>query len=147
MGLEKIAEDVLISFLSTAGEVKDFALEQAPLVVQEFITYNIARGVISLVLSIILFIAGGVLLAKLPKNKLEGILPNRQYEGGVPYIICKSALLVVALSLVIGGFESAKWSGGVVLKATLAPRVFILEKVSDLVHKPESSLQEAGKHR
>lgn len=105
----------LISYIQTgAKQAGDFVVEQTPLLVQEILTYNgIISGGLSL-LGVVLFIVGVIVVFKSKWD--EPRLTN------IPFVI-----LAVISQVVF-------WENiGTFLKITFAPRLYLIEYVSELI--------------
>lgn len=105
---------------------KDFAIEQVPDVIKQLIIYNISIRIVWVVVAIAAMIAlwrwGGKMLA------LHKAQTNPYYDGGF------MALTVVFRGLgVIGGGAILLKNLLVLLKLTLAPKVWLLEYAAQLV--------------
>jgi hypothetical protein len=112
---------------SKTGIVKavDFAQEQAPLVVQEFLTWKFAQATIWTVVSVIGLIVLGYIIKKC-YDWLE------ESSGGsiVGVIFGKVFFVMVVFMGLIPNVEQ-------MVKVKVAPRVYIIEWVSDQVNPPK----------
>ncbi len=104
----------------SAGQVTDFAIEQTPLVIQEFLAWQIACGTLAIIVSVIGIVVG-IVACRLVLRKVE--TPDEKAFG---------CFLVAAVTIVPFGILGGTSIAGVT-KAVVAPRVVVLEKISDLV--------------
>lgn len=112
---------------SKAGIVKavDFAQEQAPMVVQEFLTWKFAHSVIWTIVGVIALIALVVAFLKFKKLARDSD-SGGDIIGFFGMVGCVIAFLCVCGSNVIPNVEQ-------MVKVKVAPRVYIIEWVSDQV--------------
>jgi hypothetical protein len=113
---------------SKAGIVKavDFAQEQAPMVVQEFLTWKFAQSVIWTVVGVIALVVLTVIFLKLKKLAVENANTGLDVLGFFGMVICIITFLCVCGGCVIPNVEQ-------MVKVKVAPRVYIIEWVSDQV--------------
>jgi hypothetical protein len=111
---------------SKAGIVKavDFAQEQAPMVVQEFLTWKFAQSVIWTTVCVISLVALVVFFLKC--KKLAESDSSEDVIGFFGVIVCIIAFICVCAYGVIPNVEQ-------MVKVKVAPRVYIIEWVSDQV--------------
>lgn len=113
---------------SKVGIVKavDFAQEQAPLVVQEFLAWKFAQAAIwTIIATIGLLIIGYIIKKCFSKSWLDDS-DGLSVEGAVIATVIFLSLLFVKF---VPNVEQ-------MVKVKVAPRVFIIEWVSDQVQKP-----------
>ena len=104
----------------SAGQVTDFAIEQTPLVIQEFLAWHIAGGVLAIIVSVIGIVVGIVACRLVLRNMAEG------QDKALAFML--AGVMTFLPFSIIGCINVAK-----VTKAIVAPRVVVLEKISDLV--------------
>jgi hypothetical protein len=111
---------------SKAGIVKavDFAQEQAPMVVQEFLTWKFAQSVIWTTVGVISLVALVVIFLKC--KKLAESDSSEDVIGAFGVIVCIIAFMCVCAYGVIPNVEQ-------MVKVKVAPRVYIIEWVGDQV--------------
>ena len=112
---------------SKTGIVKavEFAQEQSPMVVQEFLMWKFAQSVIWVIVGVIAIGALGFLIKKCVSK-----LKNSKSDEDQIY------LLPIAISVVISVvicFANIVPNVGQIVKVKVAPRVFMIEWVSDQV--------------
>jgi hypothetical protein len=116
---------------SKTGIVKavDFAQEQAPLVVQEFLTWKFAQSVIYVIIALISI---GVLAWIFAQSRKWASENNDGSEifGWFGMSISLFASVAVVFSVLVPNVEQ-------MVKVKVAPRVFIIEWVSDQVNPPK----------
>ena len=112
---------------SKTGIVKavDFAQEQAPLVVQEFLQWKFAQGVIWATVAVIALVALGIVFYKCKKIFSEN--SDGSEIGGVFGMMISALIFCV----VIG--EGLLPNVEQMVKVKVAPRVYMIEWVSDQV--------------
>jgi len=101
----------------------NFAQEQAPLVVKEFLMWHMARAIMYIVAWLLVAIACYFTARWIRKNV---IADNEFSEGWIPCII----LRVVALGVIIFGIGNQAMT---VTKIAIAPKVYIIEYVVDTI--------------
>lgn len=114
---------------SKTGIVKavDFAQEQAPLVVQEFLSWKFANAFIWTIVAAI-----SIITLLVVAYKCKNWLNKEEYidDEAFPFIIMVACLFV---SIAVA-FEGLVPSIEQMVKVKVAPRVFIIEWVSDQIH-------------
>ena len=116
----------IMDFLETGVKsATEFTVEQTPLLVQEIITWHITMGILSIVgfllISVISFFFFGWLIKKVCDSD------NEDESGG--YIF----LILVNSTLFVSSFVSVVTYCIPALKAWIAPRLFLIEYVSNLI--------------
>jgi uncharacterized membrane protein YraQ (UPF0718 family) len=108
---------------SKTGIVKavEFAQEQSPMVVQEFLMWKFAQSVIWVIVGVI---ALGV-LSYLFKKCVDW-LPESEGESIIPGFFCVIMIVLVCCMTVVPNIEQ-------MVKVKVAPRVFMIEWVSSQV--------------
>jgi uncharacterized membrane protein YraQ (UPF0718 family) len=108
---------------SKTGIVKavEFAQEQSPMVVQEFLMWKFAQSVIWVIVGVI---ALGV-LSYLFKKCVDW-LPESEGESIIPGFFCVLMIVLVCCMTVVPNIEQ-------MVKVKVAPRVFMIEWVSSQV--------------
>jgi hypothetical protein len=97
----------------------DFAMEQAPIVVQEFLSWKMGDEIFYSIGVIILL--GAIIWLKKKLEKLES------YE---PEVVIYSLTLVLCIGLAVASMIPIKDNIETIIKIKLAPRVYILEYVT-----------------
>ncbi len=125
---EQIQQEILKylqAFQSGVEKAGTFTAEQAPLVVQEFIQWQIWGNLLEvLYFGLGLFICYKLFL-KLKKDLLEFVVKNKYSSGAeVLYV----PLTIVALIFAMFFFYALSSAA----KALVAPRVVVIEKISEL---------------
>lgn len=120
----------------TAKQTGNFVAEQTPLLIREILTYNFWWSFAWFALGCILFLyfcncAYQIFFGKISKEKWEvakssySSSPTREGLQGVAYIVSGIISLVVSLILMANNLV---W-----IKVWLAPRVFLIEYVKDII--------------
>lgn len=137
--LNEMVIDILRSGKATAGEIYsasktalgkavDFTMEQAPLVVKEFLAWRLARAImtflIGLIVVVFLFYCS-VRCGIMSKNVDKYCKDDREVATGFKWIWRILALIVLMVNLSVNGMD--------ILKITIAPRVYMIEYVVDTV--------------
>lgn len=120
--MDERLKEVLDDILSGIKQAGDFVLEQAPMVVQEFIRWEI----ISNAIGGILLIVGTSLLTYLVIRKIEKGIKDNEIEEEIRVFYLFILLVLFPIFL---GIEMSMDS----VKAYVAPRVVVLEKFSNLL--------------
>lgn len=115
---------------SKTGIVKavDFAQEQAPLVVQEFLTWKFSQSVIYTIVALISIGVLGWIFTRARKWASENN-DGSEIFGWFGMVGSLIAILSVVFSTLIPNVEQ-------MVKVKVAPRVFIIEWVSDQINPP-----------
>lgn len=110
---------------SKVGIVKavDFAQEQAPLVVQEFLKWKFAEATIAVIMCIVAFVVMGFFIRKCFTNPWPNKSDGFSIMGGV---ILSFIVFMMATKIFIPNVNQ-------MVKVKVAPRVYIIEWVSDQV--------------
>jgi uncharacterized membrane protein YedE/YeeE len=114
------ALDALNQILVDAASIREFAIEQAPQVVQELLKYSMFMAWLSVLVSIFVFLFAIVGIKKsIP-------MVDEDYEVAIPLMLL-SGLMVAAgfIALCIHTTEA--------VKVTIAPRVWLIEYAADLI--------------
>jgi hypothetical protein len=101
----------------------DFAMEQAPIVVQEFISWKMGDAIFNCIFYSIgvIILLGAIIWLKKKLEKLES------YE---PEVVIYSLTLVLCIGLAVASMIPIKDNIETIIKIKLAPRVYILEYVT-----------------
>lgn len=125
--LEKRLEKYLETLESTITQASDFAIEQTPLVVQEYLSWIFWSNIFLFALNIIIIIFCIFLMFKLrfvmAKNMDTDIAVGFQ-------ILC---FIMSSVGIILGFIFSAV-SLYYAIKVAVAPRVVLLEKISELIN-------------
>ena len=116
--------EALRAFVENAAQAKDFALEQAPDVIQQLIAYNIASATVGAVGGAVLFWFS---LGWFKKCRLLVASNNGSDELSGTFG-CIGSVIVAALS-----FAWTYDAANLLLKLVFAPKVFLLEYAANLV--------------
>lgn len=105
----------------------DFTVEQAPLVVQDIITWGIVSSLITVALLILLIVVSRFLIKKLVAIVVEGVQEEDKKFAAVAIwgIYCVLAAIPTTISIQ----ESLTAA-----KAYFAPRLYVLEEIKDFVN-------------
>lgn len=123
-GVKEVGHDVYGASKLTIIKSVDFVTEQAPLVVQEFCTYNFLEAIVNLTfLSIVI----GFLLYFLYKSykyltEKDGSDDN--FFGGILLIIVLSTITIPTVLVAGKNLKAA-------IKIKVAPRVYVIDYVTD----------------
>ena len=122
-GVKETGSELYAAGKAGVAQAVDFALQQAPLVVQEFLSWKMSEAIINLIFfgvgTVILFFCLVFLLKKAKKNiENDAIVPI--FFGTLFTVITLIALL-----------NNIKKDIQTVVKIKLAPRVYIIEYVTN----------------
>lgn len=127
-----LSNEVITELLETVRDTKDFAVEHAPDVVQQMVMYYVIIGW-SATLSFLLLTAVVVKFAHCAEKKLKLHNEKKSASGlwidpSLPFAPWVFAIIVVLFtSLGITHYAS------IAIKATFAPKWFIVEKLMELI--------------
>ena len=112
---------------SKTGIVKavEFAQEQSPMVVQEFLLWKFAQSVIWVIVGVIAIGVLGFLIKKCV-SKLKNSKSDEDQIYVLPIIISVVLSVVICFANIVPNVEQ-------IVKVKVAPRVFMIEWVSDQV--------------
>ena len=121
-GVKETGSELYAAGKAGVAQAVDFALQQAPLVVQEFLSWKMSEAIINLIFfgigTVIMLFCLGFLLKKGKKNiENDAIVP----------IFFGTAFTVITL---IALLNNIKKDIQTVVKIKLAPRVYIIEYVT-----------------
>ena len=121
-GVKETGSELYAAGKAGVAQAVDFALQQAPLVVQEFLSWKMSEAIINLIFfgvgTVILLFCLGFLLKKAKKNiENDAIVPI--FFGTLFTVITLIALL-----------NNIKKDIQTIVKIKLAPRVYIIEYVT-----------------
>jgi hypothetical protein len=120
--IEKQIVSLIEAAKQTGNDAASFIAQQAPDVIAQLIRWKIGEGIIGVVIGVALMWAA---------LKLFRLTWKKQQEGDIDEIVWAPAGIAVAV-MCIGGFALAYDGVTQTAKATLAPKVLILETVADL---------------
>lgn len=119
---KKALNDFILEVIEGARTATNFAIEQTPLLVQEWIHWHISLAIFTFVVVLFAILTGALLMRAATKKSWGEGVPFAQGLGGV----------LIFFFLLVG---SPGW-GPVILygvKAYVAPRVFLVETLIHLV--------------
>lgn len=129
----------LEGMIDTLASGKEFVLEQAPLICQEYITYTLIDAIVSMAIQLVVIIALGVLVSRNIKAGKKDKWKSPQYTG---IAVFGSIFLVLSVAIAIGGTEgtglTAEPAYKRAVKAKVAPRVLLLEKAAEMLKSDRS---------
>lgn len=124
--LEPYVKKLLDSGIKTAEEVASFIEKQTPELSREMITWGAISESVLPILGL-LIIAGSVYLhAKFSQHATPGYYDCGEYESHPPIILGVGALMLI-------GFLTFAFNIMNVVYPLVAPRLYILEKISNLI--------------
>lgn len=120
---EKLVNSALEKAMELFTATVDFTKEQVPLVVQEYLTYSLYSSSITFIYSFITVVASiiGVIWA----------YPRIQSKNTDVFVTASIALVASIISGSIGVSNTME-NADKLLKIKFAPRIFLLEKASEL---------------
>jgi FtsH-binding integral membrane protein len=121
-GVKETGSELYAAGKAGVAQAVDFALQQAPLVVQEFLSWKMSEAIINL----IFFGIGTVIMLFCLVFLLKKAKKNIDNDGIVP-IFFGTCFTVIVLIALLG---SIKKEIQTVVKIKLAPRVYIIEYVT-----------------
>lgn len=123
-------ETFVQKILSLAESSTDFAVEQIPLVVQEWLTWMAVEHAMWVVFQLSIPVAAYLLVGKVGR-----IIYEEEDETKDAEILAITRVIRIVAAAVLGTMFglAAMWNLTVVVKVWLAPRVVVLEKFADLV--------------
>lgn len=121
-GVKETGSELYAAGKAGVAQAVDFALQQAPLVVQEFLSWKMSEAIINLIFfgvaTVILLFCLGFLLKKAKKNiENDAIVP----------IFFGTVFTVIALIFLLRNIKNDIQT---IAKIKLAPRVYIIEYVT-----------------
>lgn len=120
----------ILTFLNDGmRSATDWTLQQAPLVAQELIHYTIVVGIIAVVIAAVLVVIFALLYAIAMVDAWRSE-KRGEIEAFVPVVVMCGGVFVLA-TLVTCGIASDYV--GPAIKAKVAPRVFLLDYVRDII--------------
>jgi hypothetical protein len=142
---KELLNDSLRVLLNTFKESKDFVLEQAPDIVQQLIMYTIVERLVLVILGIIILSILPIILWKIyVKYNKDVIDAIKEIETNTAPRYVLSSAKVDPFEYVVTGVLSSLFVGfpgfflisnnlQTLLKAWIAPKIFIIEYISDLL--------------
>ena len=122
-GVKETGSELYAAGKAGVAQAVDFALQQAPLVVQEFLSWKMSEAIINLIFfgigTVIMLFCLGFLLKKGKKN-----IEN---DAIVPIFFGTAFTVIVLIALL----NNIKKDIQTVVKIKLAPRVYIIEYVTN----------------
>jgi hypothetical protein len=122
-GVKETGSELYAAGKAGVAQAVDFALQQAPLVVQEFLSWKMSEAIINL----IFFGIGAVILLFCLIYLLKKAKKHIEDEAIVP-IFFGISFTVISLIALLGYMKKDIQT---VVKIKLAPRVYIIEYVTD----------------
>ena len=121
MGIDNDTVDQFLSSMAeTLKNAKDFALEQLPIVAQEILKFNLAMAITWMVVGLIMIVISFIF-------QIRVVVPTVKEDiDYVPMYIIPSLGYLAGGLLILLNVMSA-------LKITLAPRVYLLEYMAQLL--------------
>lgn len=119
-----IVNDMLRGLMTEAGKLKDFAVEQLPDVIQQFLQWKFYEHLTYFVLAILIFIVWVIVdiaLFKVVKEHGDG-------DDMILFYGLMGFIPRVAIVMMIVGFINIKW-----LQIMIAPKAYLLEYAASLV--------------
>jgi FtsH-binding integral membrane protein len=121
-GVKETGSELYAAGKAGVAQAVDFALQQAPLVVQEFLSWKMSEAIINL----IFFGIGTVIMLFCLVFLLKKAKKNIENEAIVP-IFFGTVFTVIALIALLGNIKNDIQT---IAKIKLAPRVYIIEYVT-----------------
>ena len=122
-GVKETGSELYAAGKAGVAQAVDFALQQAPLVVQEFLSWKMSEAIINLIFfgvgTVILLFCLVFLLKKAKKN-IE--------NDAIVHIFFGTAFTVIVLMMLFGTIKNNIQT---IAKIKLAPRVYIIEYVTN----------------
>ena len=122
-GVKETGSELYAAGKAGVAQAVDFALQQAPLVVQEFLSWKMSEAIINL----IFFGVGTVILLFCLVFLLKKAKKNIENDAIVP-IFFGTAFTVIVLMMLFGTIKNNIQT---IAKIKLAPRVYIIEYVTN----------------
>lgn len=122
-GVKETGSELYAAGKAGVAQAVDFALQQAPLVVQEFLSWKMSEAIINL----IFFGIGTVIMLFCLVFLLKKAKKNIDNDGIVP-IFFGTAFTVIVLIMLFGTIKN---NIETIAKIKLAPRVYIIEYVTN----------------
>ena len=132
-GGKLVASDVYGAGKATIVKAVDFAQEQAPLVVQEFLTWRFSQAIITLVFSLLILLAFGWLVKKsidFVRQAPDDV--DHFFCGVLGTIIAGAIFLVVMINATVPAVET-------IVKVKVAPRIYLIEWTTDQIKEMNAS--------
>lgn len=121
-GVKETGSELYAAGKAGVAQAVDFALQQTPLVVQEFLSWKMSEAIINL----IFFGIGTVIMLFCLVFLLKKAKKNIENEAIVP-IFFGTVFIVIALIALLGNIKNDIQT---IAKIKLAPRVYIIEYVT-----------------
>lgn len=121
-GVKETGSEIYTAGKTSVGQAVDFAMQQAPLVVQEFLSWKMGEAIINL----IFFGIGTVIMLFCLVFLLKKAKKNIENDAIVP-IFFGTAFTVAVLIMLFGTIKNNIQT---IAKIKLAPRVYIIEYVT-----------------
>lgn len=111
--------EAMDGMINTAGQIKDFTVEQAPLVIQDYIRWGVVQGVCTILLGVaLLILAAG----------LRSVAKKSEKDSEIRYFLSCLALVALLASMLPFSFGALRAS-----KAYFAPRAYIIDEIREAV--------------
>jgi hypothetical protein len=125
--IEKQIVSLIEAAKQTGNDAASFIAQQAPDVIAQLVRWKIAEGIFETVLGVALVWCG---------VKLFRLVYRKQQEGEIKEEIIWLPTGLAVAAMCIGGFVAAYNGATQTAKATIAPKVLILETIANLAgHK------------
>ena len=122
-GVKETGSELYAAGKAGVAQAVDFALQQAPLVVQEFLSWKMSEAIINL----IFFGVGTLILLFCLVFLLKKAKKNIENDAIVPIFFGTAFTVIVLIALL----NNIKKDIQTVVKIKLAPRVYIIEYVTN----------------
>ena len=123
-GIQEVAGRLLIWL----DQAHNFAMEQAPDLARQIVTWGIAQGLLYISLDLAWFIVGVMLLIWAHRN-----IPAKWREGNdFPFEFFPGVVGILIMIISSGSMFTNAW---IALQAYVAPKVYLIEYLTKLAHK------------
>jgi hypothetical protein len=131
-GAKEVGADIYNATHDAIVSGVDFAQEQAPLVVKEFLTWRAWESGLHLIFAVLSLV--GVLIGAYVAYKwLKKANELKTEPVSMLYAVGAAVIVVVSLVWIPGTFKTIKQSSMALVKIKVAPRVYLIEYVSEQV--------------
>jgi hypothetical protein len=123
-GVKETGSELYAAGKAGVAQAVDFALQQAPLVVQEFLSWKMAEAIFNCIFFsiVVIILLSLIVWAKKKIKKLHSC---------DEYIVLYSIIIIFCTMLTIGSTIPIKNNIETIIKIKLAPRVYIIEYVTN----------------
>jgi hypothetical protein len=130
-GTRDAGHDIYAASKETIVKAVDFAQEQAPLVVQEFIKWKFCEALLQCVCSVFIMFVILYFLHKLNKHRIRGVLkndPDQSFGSAVVMVIISFFMCILVIPSAYCSLES-------IIKIKVAPRIYLIDFVTNEIQK------------